>query len=252
MITDYFSKKYAHFYKFRERRFGYNLRFNNFPKGFSKQPFIIIMDPMWILSGMYGLNRFYIPDGEKYSARYDETSSLFQSWLGTYFVNMVSKKNLPEETNLAYDFAKAALLDQKFWLLSHGSRNTKVKLLDESIEEVEVVENDGFTQFIFEGLIESGIDDEKQRRKVFDFLYEPNAKIAAEYSDKQAISTLLMNDPQSSVSFEIKLKGYYGVIPVSAKKFIINYFCVPEQNFEEYKNEMMNCLKSFEISPFIQ
>lgn len=236
---------YVYFYKFREKLFGYDLRYGYFPTEILDIPFVLIMDFIWITRGFLGQSKYYVPKGSPQSKRFDSTSKYYQSWVGVYALRSLRKKSFSNDNEMIQYLSQAAVSDQESHLKFYGSKDVYARLLTESLKPVKTKQLGEYKQITFRGEIITGLEGKRPHR---DIVYQLGSFIARKYSNKKVDSRTMLSEPSSVVENKrAHLFGYFAVTKISSTKFLIGYVCGTLENEELIDKELFRMIDSTEI-----
>ena len=235
-------------YRLRERLFGYDIVYRYLPKEIDKHFLPVHMDLFWIRRGFLGRNKCLVPKGDPYSARFDENSPWFQTWVGTYFLRSLKKIKHQSQLKEAMALGSAAIEDQNFWLISYGVPHPNSMIVKQSIKKLSERTLNGFNQKIYYGEIKSGVDDSRSNKYDFTSIHIGSTKIASIYNGSKVNPKLLQKDKHPSMVDKVDLFGYFSVIELNPQKFLLTYVCGTKENKEKIDAELIKIINNIGIS----
>lgn len=240
---------YVLIFRFREKRFGRKVNYNYLPEEFVPFALPLHMDLLWCRRGFLGLNKCFVPKGTPYSARFDDASPWFQSWIGHYSLDSIVSIPQQSELEQVQFLSQAAIADQNYWLFSYGMKNPKSQLDKESLRKVsERLLDNGLNQKVYYGEIHSGIDDSRYNKFDFRFTHLASTKIASLYNHTKVEPKLLDKDLTPSKHKRVNLFGYFSVIEINPKKYLLNYVCGSLENKEKIDPELQKIILNIAIT----
>lgn len=260
-MIDQFIKPIAFCYyllmRFKERRLGYRLRFDNLSNHWILGTMISDMDFVWkrFSISARGINFFTIGKIEKgISTRFIPTSPYFQSWLGGYIVRFTDRREWT-----AKDHFKLAEADQKEWLSFYGDNEMFVETVDSKL--LGKVDLGDFQGDLYYGKIMSDIEVGDKKPVLLPFTLAVITSIMSKRSFGQKVSykNLL---PQYTKDFplnpfqKVLLEGYIIIISLDSKTKAVIYANAcsftdknnqKHDHFSVIKDELLEQIKSIAI-----
>lgn len=248
-MNSFLASSFSTFYKFRERKFGYDIKYKYIPKEYLQAPLIMFLDLIWLPRGFTGRNKCFIPNGNSCSDHFNASSKYYQSWIGTYSLKSLRDKKFNDEGDTIRYFSEAAIKDQEAWLITYGCTHYQTRLILKSLEFVQRKEVNGFEQIIYKGEMFSGLDNSRHNFKLHFPSHRFSLAAAAFYNNLLMNLSLLTPSKNLCVSKDrIRLFGYFSVIKVSKRKYLVTYCCGAKSNEEEVKKELRKVIQNIEIS----
>jgi len=236
---------YVHFYKLREKLFGYDLQYGYFPTEILDIPFIVMMDFVWITRGLLGRNKYYVPKGNPQSKRFDPTSKYYQLWVGIYALRSLRRKSFLNDNEMVQYLSQAATSDQKSHLKLYGSKDIYARLLTRSLKPVKTKQLGRYKQIIFKSEIVTGLEG---RRPHPDIVYRLGSLVAQKYSNRKVDSRIMLSKSSSVVENKrAHLFGYFAVTEISPTRFLMAYVCGTLENEELIDKELFRMIDSIKI-----
>lgn len=207
------------------------------------------MDLFWIKHGFIGRNICFIPNGESISDRFNEASPYYESWIGSYFIYDLKRREFATKEDAAIFFSNAALADQDAWLRTYGIENPQTKFLTSSLLHVKSKHIGEFEQDIFYGEITTANDDFVDHRSSFISKNFPKKYIrmaTEEYNQTEIPKNFFASDYSNRQS-KVKLFGFYSIVRMSKRKYIVTYACTGIEHKAETYGELLKVVEDIQI-----
>jgi hypothetical protein len=247
-MSSILSQLFVDLFKLREKHFGADVKYGYLPKEIDTVFLPMHMDFFWARKGFFGKNKCLVPKGNPYSARFDDGNKFFQTWIGTYSITNLGNKKFSTSLQMLNFFQQAAILDQNMWLKVYGVKNPKTFVISDSIKFIKEKKLGKNTQSIFYGEMRTNLDDYITNGKGVKFIHYLSTAIASVYNNKKVSKNLLEpdNDPTKG-NGNIQLFGYYSIVPISKRKYLITYVCGSLKNKGIIDKELFKIIDKLEI-----
>ena len=247
ILSHPFCYLYVVLYRLREKLFGYEIEYQYLPKDIDRDFIPIFMDPVWMRHGFLGRNKCLVPKGHPYSERFNELNPWFQSWVGTYYLGSFVNPKYNSEIKKVRFLSNAAIEDQNYWLISYGVPHPNSHLIKDSIKKVGERKLGEFIQKIYYGEIESSVDDSKYNNFDMTFAHISSVQIASIYNKRHIKPQLLLKDNHPSEANKVRLFGYFSVVEITKRKYLLTYVCGTKENSEKINQELLKVIKNISI-----
>ena len=240
---------YVWLYRIRERLFRLDIRYKYIPESIERFYLPVHMDLFWIRRGFLGRNKCLVPKGSPYSQRFELGSPWYQTWIGSYYLRSFMRIQWETELELVKVLGRAAIEDQNYLLKIYGTTHPESKIIYDSLKKVSQRVVNNYQQIIYYGEMITGVDDSisSSNRSIHRTIHQVSMRVSSIYNRRNFNSLLLEKDRTPSAMGIIRLFGYFSIIQINPRKFILTYVCGAVDNKAKINHELLRTINNIEV-----